>query len=295
MWLLIVINIVKKIYISVYETLKYHLKIFHVLRCSISPASINHKCQVQSFISRTDVFAKGCIWPVPASSKMSQFTSLSLPRRKDFLFIRKLRLFPARIFRLTLKKLPAPFYPTTQTRNLPINIFSQNVQMRNLRFDPLIIIWKTSAWVQASPWSFLWGFLSILQVRFQSLNSNKRELFLEYRNDKKSIAWLLFKPGKRGCEAFLVVDQTISAYCCFWWMVTFWRIRLSLIHRSSYNSSTLSVLKLTTFRTTCIFYVMKGYKKVTWCLYLQLFFTTLKEIGKKWKLLHLKLKALPTI
>jgi len=90
-------------------------------------------------------------------------------------------------------------------------------------------------------------------------------------------------PGKGGREAFLVVDQTISAYCCFWWMVTFWRIRLSLIHRNSYNSSTLSFLKLTTFRTTCIFHGLKGYKKVIWCLYLQLFFTTLKEIGKKVK------------
>ena len=178
-------------------------KFFHVLCCSISPASINYKCQVQSFISRTEVFAKGCIWPVPASSKMSQFTSLSLLRRKYFLFIRKLRLFPARIFRLTLKKLPAPFYPTTQTKNLPINIFSQNVQMRNLRIDPLIIIWKTSAWVQASPWSFLWGFLSILQVRFQSLNFKISEnFFLEYGNDKKSIAWLLLKPGKRGSWSF---------------------------------------------------------------------------------------------
>lgn len=178
-------------------------KFFHVLCCSISPASINYKCQVQSLISRTEVFAKGCIWPVPASSKMSQFASLSLLRRKDFLFIRKLRLFPARIFRLTLKKLPAPFYPTTQTKNLSINIFSQNVQMRNLRIDPLIIIWKTSAWVQASPWSFFWGFLSILQVRFQSLNFKISEnFFLEYWNDKKSTARLLLKPGKRRSWSF---------------------------------------------------------------------------------------------
>ena len=66
-------------------------------------------------------------------------------------------------------------------------------------------------------------------------------------------------------------------------MVTLWRIRLSLIDRSSYNRSTLSFLKLTTLKTTCIFYGLKGYKKVIWCLYLQLFFTTLKEIGKKVK------------
>lgn len=145
----------KKMYISVYETLTCHLKVFS------RPLLFHFTCVHQPQMPTSKRYlhdwsvCKGMHMPVPASSKMSQFTSLSLLGRKDFLFIRKLRLFPARVFRLTLKKLPVPFYPTTQTKNLPINVASQNDQMRNLRLDPLLIIWKTSTWVQASLWSFL--------------------------------------------------------------------------------------------------------------------------------------------